>query len=234
MRNMAFAIGIAASAFIAGSAQAATISISTFTDAQFTALSSGGIVEDFESYQNVRWVDGTGTNVGTFSTLGGSGSGTVCQANTGRPCTTLAIQRGSNSGQGNLVPFDGVQALSSNDTLGIAWNAFTRAGTLFSQVVFGLRDAADIRNTVFTITAGGQTTTLSPGGNNNGRLVVINFGENVSSALIEMRTTRNDGFTLDGATIIPSPVPLPASSLLLLGGLAALGAAARRKKAVKA
>ncbi len=42
----------------------------------------------------------------------------------------------------------------------------------------------------------------------------------------------NDGFTLDGATLVDvTPVPLPASAALLLGAIAGLGVMRSRKTA---
>lgn len=237
MTTKTFALGLAAAAMIAGGASATTISISTFDATEYAALTASGIAvgdhEDFEGFAGHAgvWDPTTVTSVGTFSTLGVAGSGTVCTINTG--CAEgLGIQTGDLSGQGNIVPLGGVAALSSNDTTGIIWNAATASGGLFKKLIFAVRDAAELGTREFRVTANGVSQSIFAEINSNTQTVVINFSTAVSSALVEARTSKNDGFTLDGATI--APIPLPASSLLLLGGLAALGAAARRKKAVKA
>lgn len=233
MKNAILATGVALATLVGTAAGAATISISTFEISDFDTRSAGGVVEDFESYAGGTWNNATVTRVGTFASIGGTGSGSTCGTLGAAPCTSLAIQDssavGAINGQGNLVPLAGTKALNSNDTLGLIWNVFTTPGSLFSGVVFGLRDAADIRGTTFRVTTNdGSTATLTAQSNNNTKLVAIDFGGRVSGATIEMTTAQNDAFTIDGATI--SPVPIPAAGFLLVGGLGALGALRARKQ----
>lgn len=238
MTKTLLAATVALASLAGATANAASITVSQFDIAEFNTRAAGGVIEDFETYGGGAWNDATVTNVGMFRTLGGSGSGTTCVAIEGSPCTTLAIQDsaprseggvGEINGQGNLVPLNGTRSLSSADTLGLVWTVATRANSLFTGVVFALRDVADISGTIFTITAGDATRTLTAQANNNKKLVVIDFGGAFSDASIKMQTARNDAFTIDGATINPAPVPLPAAGLLLVGGLGALGALRKRK-----
>lgn len=235
MKNAILATGVALATLVGTAASAATISIKTFDIAKFNTVAAGGVVEDFESYSGGTWDSANVTKVGTFMSMGGVGSGSTCGTLGGAPCTTLAIQDanavGDINGQGNLVPLNGTKSLNSNDTLGLIWNVFTNPGSLFSGVVFGLRDAADIAGTTFRVSVNGAMQELTAQTNGNRKLVAIDFGGSFSSATIQMMTARNDAFTIDGATVMPAPVPLPAAGLLLVGGLGALGALRRRKKA---
>lgn len=242
---------VAFAAFIAGSmAQAATISVSTFSYADWNSkVGASAVIEDFENpsalsgtFENGNALTGTSTTegellgsistaVGTFTSLGPIGSGTTCGTFdlNGDGCHQLALQQDpGQNGQGNIVPDNGLWSLNSNDTQGMEWVA-DLGGALFKSVVFAIQDAADAGQKILSITAGGQTQTFNALPNNNEQLVFIDFGADVSSATINIRTSANDGFTIDGAAI--NVVPLPASSLLLIGGIAALGGVARRRKA---
>jgi hypothetical protein len=59
--------------------QAATISITPFDPGAYTAAVQGGVVEDFESSPTGVWDPNIGTSVGTFSPVGGVGTGAVCR-----------------------------------------------------------------------------------------------------------------------------------------------------------
>ena len=104
------------------SAQASSISVATFDLTAFASSMGGNFsLEDFESYSGGA-LSGplTGTSVGTFSSLGGVGSGSTCRSNGGGTCSAdLAIQEDGINGQGNLIPIAGSRSLNSNDTLGI-------------------------------------------------------------------------------------------------------------------
>ncbi|WP_308914774.1 VPLPA-CTERM sorting domain-containing protein [Jannaschia sp. LMIT008] len=253
---LAMAMGSAASA--------ATVTIQTFSAGDYTGgLNASATVEDFETRSqlsgNFEGASGgvgasisgggfgelagaLGTRVGTFASLGGTGSGTTCGSHdrASNGCTGLALQSGSINGQGNLLPAGGVVSLNSNDTRGILWDVSLDGGSgLFDTLLFAVRDAADVGKRTLSILAGGTTTVYdtatNPGlfGNGLAQLVRINFGQQVTSAQISIETGVNDGFTLDGAAAliadrdIVAPVPLPAGIALLLGGLGFLGAAGR-------
>ncbi|MEL6118287.1 MAG: VPLPA-CTERM sorting domain-containing protein [Pseudomonadota bacterium] len=239
--SVAAAAGIS---LVAGAASATTISVSVFDINTFNQAVSGPsfVTEDFESGFAVGEITGNGGNagatldtvVGTFSSLGGVGSGSTCALSTGGSngiCDTLAIFDSSINSQNNTVPLDGEYSLNSNDTFGIQWDVGT--GDLFNRVVFGMSDATD-QGATLTITADDGTTSvfevLNPNlGDGNAQLVIIDFDELIGSATISLESSiEDDGFAIDGVSV--GVVPLPAAGLLLIGGLGVLGAMRRRQK----
>lgn len=219
---------------ISPAAFAATISISTFSIADFNAKTGVSVIENFETRSESGVLSGPlSSKVGTFSSAGGSGDGgntSTCVSN-GGCVSNLALQIDTVNGQGNLVPTSGTRSLNSNDTFGIIWDVALRNGRAFKRVVFALRDGGEFQE--LTVSSGGASQSYGPGTpNNNGKLFVIDFANWVTSAKISMvNPVNDDGFTIDGATIAQlAPVPLPASALMLFGGVAALGAAKRRRK----
>lgn len=220
---------------LAGPALAATVSVSDFTkDAYNTALGGGSyVVENFESFGEGNVDNGFSTAVGSFYSLGGTGSGgTVKHADFDNNGSKLAIRDGNVYGRmSTTMILSGDKSddmfLDSNDTIGIFWNVST--GSLFDKIVLTLTDAADVGA---TMRIGGTDVTevaLNRLSNGAKKIIEISFGEARESASIFFFNTKmNDGFSLDDVAV--SEVPLPASALLLLGGLGGLSLM-RRKKA---
>lgn len=175
--------------------------------------------------------------VGSFTSFGSNVpetfSGSTCQSNDidGQGCDQIALQYDpAINGQGNLLPAAGFWSLNSNDTLGISWHADLGDGRMFDRVAFALKDAADTGDKRLDIFVDGVLRgTQTQLANANELLVTIDFGKAVSSAKIDIVTSTRDGVTIDGAVI--APVPLPATLLLLLGGLGALAMVRRRQTA---
>jgi hypothetical protein len=247
----------AALALTAGVAQAATITVSKFTKTNYinevATFGPSVVRENFENYVVGNVGNGTdnpgfGTNVGTFWTMGGTGSGgTVRDPNPDLDGTKLAIRTGSVYGRSSTTdllasptnidnPNDGIldKFLDSNDTFGIRWNV--DIGSMFTKLVFVLTDATDVGAQMTIKTEGASNAYLFGLGEANRRLVVIDFGGAVPWAEITFFNSNkntgegfiNDGFSIDDVAV--SAVPLPAPALMLLAGLGGL-AALRRKRA---
>ncbi|WP_299676282.1 VPLPA-CTERM sorting domain-containing protein [uncultured Roseobacter sp.] len=219
-------------------ASATTIKVSTFDAGSYNSSFGGpnATGEDFETL-GANMGEGEvgaslGTAVGTFESLGGTGTGGSV-IGTG---TELALRDGKLFGRQNTVPQGGSWFLDSNDTWGMKWDVET--GGLFNKLTFVVNDGSDV-GAFLRIIAGGETKELRTGGklpNGNARLVQIKFGEHIDSAEIILgnfftsggdRYKLNDGFSIDGIEV--SAVPLPASVLLLGAAMGGLGWAGRRK-----
>jgi hypothetical protein len=219
---------------------------SDFYDA-FGSMTPGFIIEDFEDPTSLSGnleAGGTiagggtgeitageslGSSVGMFTSFGGTGSGSTCGSlSADNSCTNIGYQMDPPvNGQGNTIPFEGLYSVNSADTEGMSWTADT--GSLFNELVFVLRDPGDQGQKTLTIAAAGETystTTRLP--NEELLLVQVLFGAHQSSATIDITTSINDAFTIDGAAA--NVVPLPAAGWMLLAGIGGLAAMRRRQK----
>jgi hypothetical protein len=241
---LASAVALGSTAVMAAT-QVSITAISDLTD--YEAAVAGSIArEDFEVFGGINggsdakgivWDDSWVTSVGKFRTFGlATGSGSVCRQQSGSPCGDLFLAKDpSESGQGNTVPDNGIWALSSNDTEGMIWDAYDPNGGSFNFLAFVLQDVADQSNTILTVSADGASQSVSSRlGDANKQLVSIFFADGpvtgVEVSIFNEGRRVNDGFTFDGgalalrSTTDIGQVPLPAPALLLLGGIAGLGA----------
>ncbi len=240
------ALSVAAALSVSLPAQAAVISVETFDPTAYASLLTTGtfVGEDFETLGATRGEGEVGaslsTAVGTFATAGGIGSGGTVTGLPGNTGQHLALRDGTVFGRENIVPVGGGWFLDSNDTFGMIWDV--TVGAMFDTVAFVLSDASDV-GAYLRITAGSSVQEVRTGGrlpDGNDRLIVVSFSEAVSSAQIALvnytafggsTMVRNDGFSIDGAQVRLSPVPVPAAGVLLIAGLGALGALRARRKA---
>ncbi len=235
---------------LAAGAEAATVNLTSFGRSDLAGAQQAH--DDFLGHYTVNslrsetfedkaaWNGATGTtnpgntNVGGFTTLGGTGSG-ASHINGG---TGLEV-RGDNDmhwGRFNADRLDndliGGKWLDSNDTLGMKWQVSGLGA--FNALSFFLIDAADVGGK-FSIKVGESlySQVLGANGrtaNGNIQLVTILLPEAVTNLTVELFNDRlNDGFGIDGASVANiAPVPVPPAAALLFTGVLALGALRRR------
>ncbi|KPP84968.1 MAG: putative extracellular protein [Rhodobacteraceae bacterium HLUCCA08] len=225
---------------------AASITVEPFDPASHNTVPSRNVFQDFETLGQAggerEIANGFATNVGTFSTLGGLGSGGTVVPLPGPDAihgNQLALRTGNVYGRDNTSPGGGAWFLDSNDTHGMVWDLALAGGGAFSRVSFTLTDAADV-GAYLRISTGSDSHEMRSDDkldNGNEVLVTIDFGGPVTGAQIILANyqangidyRRNDGFSIDGIQV--APIPLPAAVSLLAAALAALGLVGRRRRA---
>lgn len=242
-----FKIFIAASfaSLLAVSAHAATISVLEYEEDAYKALygSRAGVFEGFETLGETHGEgeveNGFSTSVGSFSTLGGVGSGGTVSEMEGNSGSMLALREGNVYGRESVSPDGGSWFLDSNDTWGLSWDVALAGGKSFDKLMFTLSDASDAGG-YLRISVGGENYELRTGSrlsDGNIRLVTIDLGGVTDSAEVTLanytssggrRPVMNDGFSIDGIQV--AAVPLPPSAWLLGGALLGLGFVARRRR----
>ncbi len=231
---------LASLSLLSAGAHAASFNIEPFPNP--FSPPAGTIVEDFEGAPVGPWDPLTDTNVGRFSPLdpSGTGSGSTCTT-LGGDCTELFLSDTDVNGQGNITPEFGIKALQANDTFGMIWDVFTPDGRAFTDIFFGIRDAAD-QGATFTVTLdevnGAAPSMLVQsvltGQPNSGELLfslaLADIGlSSATSARISLVSSKvNDSFTFDGGAL--TPVPVPAALPLFLSALAGFGFISRRRR----
>jgi hypothetical protein len=233
-------------------ASAATISVGIFDSVTYNGSygsTAGAATLDFEalgaSHGRGEVAPGLATNVGTFTTLGGTGSGGTVSGLAGNTGKNLALRDGNVFGRMNTTPTGGKWFLDSNDTWGLTWNVGLAGGQAFTGLAFSLMDASDVGAfmRIMTGTDSYEVRTGAQLGNANTKIVDISFGAEVTSATVTLGNFKtrggskfflNDGFSIDGLQVYGVPplseVPVPASALLLGSALAGIGAMRRRRK----
>jgi len=239
---------------LASAAGAVTLELDGFARSELAT--ARGAMSDFladhtvknfhaETFEGFKAWDGTSgttdpqaTKVGSFTTLGGHGTGhSAINGGYG-----LEV-RGDNDmfwGRyntdklpgGNLL--DG-QWLDSNDTHGMRWKVGGVGA--FNALAFFITDAADV-GAKFSLKVGDTlySDIRGAGGrhaNGNISFVRILLPKAVKSLVVELSHDRlNDGFGIDGAAVAEiAPIPVPLSAVLLATGLAALAGLRRRSRA---
>lgn len=177
------------------------------------------------------------TRVGDFYRSGDATGGGNSQV---APADKIVVRNDDpDTGFGRYDVAGGRNWLDSNDHAGILWDIPGQSGLSdILRIAFFLTDVDDVGNFNFSfdITAG-EVNEVDMTGKPNGRrpdgellLVTMLFDTPVDLISLEMQAGTNDGYGLDGVQV--GTVPLPASALLLLGGLGGLGglSALRRRK----
>lgn len=244
---------LAAALCLGAAAEAATLNVTAFERKNLPAAQKA-FSDNLAGYQikslNVETFEGTkawngktgttnpqNTKVGSFTTLGGKGSGGA--AINGGKGLEVRGDNGMYWGRYNTdkLPIGG-QWLDSNDTYGMKWDVAGPAK--FNVLSFFLVDAADV-GAKFSVDVGGTlySNLLGSEGrlrNGNIQLVTILLDQAVDNLTVKLfNDSLNDGFGIDGVAVAHvAPVPLPPAAALLVTGLLGLGVLRRRRGAAAA
>lgn len=197
--------------------------------------------EDFESFLPVPSNPGPGsftpltTGVGLFTTTAGPNCGGSCSA----PQDQSLVRATSGFGRYNTTD-SGANWLDSNDNAAI--NLAASGPGSFDSISFFLTDIDDVGAITFNIDVDGENFDVAQdifGGKRQGNgglfYVRIDFDGPVASSMMSLNIDDGDGFGLDDVRLgSVTPVPVPASLPLLIGGLSVLAWGARRRKATAA
>lgn len=192
-----------AAMFTAVGAQAATINVTGRTGGDATV--SGGIAT-FD-------VDGISGTIQAYSTSGIAGYPLITTSRHG-----LGVLNGPRdtayNGSGTAV--DGYNA---SDWLTVTFNTAVR----FVSATLGTFNPGwyDFDDAAYSVDGGAYVSTDN---------ATYSFGDVIATSFSVRAFGFNDDFTLRSFTVEAAPVPLPATALLLLGGLAGFGVLRRRKK----
>lgn len=242
---------------VAGSASAATISVSIHNDAVaaetafLASLSGPKLMEDFNSlgsapdlsganHQN-RWENKSSsfdTAIGIFTLVQAGQAGgdnvhndelMIESDRTGEFGRNLGLDRG----QDDLW-------LDSNDAKNVSWYfGAPLANSTFNAFGFYLSDAADVSAKLTLTFTDGNSASFGSGfvkGESNGNLkyVVVNSTEAIAGGTFTLsNSTANDGWGIDNVTIGTVAAILPEPGSVMLMGLGLLGLGAARRRAAK-
>ncbi|WP_170552294.1 hypothetical protein [Ruegeria atlantica] len=235
-------IGASFVSIFAVCAHATTINVVEFDQEAYRAM-NGSVFEGFEALGGTHGegevANGFSTSVGSFSTLGGVGTGGTVSGLEGNTGSMLALRQGHVFGRESTSPDRGSWFLDSNDTWGLNWDVALADGKSFSKLMFAITDASDAGG-FLRISAVGVNHELRSGRklrDGNVRLVTIDFGRPTRAAEVSLAnyaseggegSFSNDGFSIDGIQV--AAVPLPPSLLLLGSAFLGLGIVTRRRR----
>lgn len=222
------ATGLAASAMVPASASAATFVLTSGSN-------SDGSIGNVRTYTGS---DGTKVEVTAYS-LDGS---TLAQAAVGAYTPGLGILNGpnddshtiDNSGRVDIMVFQ-FDKVVTVDKVGIAEFGDTDFNYDIGSTNVAFNSTLTFANlTAFTNAFGALNTSILSNGNGSNENRDINPG-NLSGNLFYVAaafssSNSNDSFKINGITYATSAVPEPASWAMMIGGLAVVGSAMRRRK----